>query len=54
MRLDRAIWPLLPRTGDDGARAVMRDHPDLVRTVAVAGDPIDIDTTDDLVRGSRT
>jgi CTP:molybdopterin cytidylyltransferase MocA len=52
VRLDRSVWPLLPRTGDDGARTVMRDHPELVRTVAVSGDPIDIDTTDDLSRAS--
>jgi CTP:molybdopterin cytidylyltransferase MocA len=52
VRLDRAVWPLLPRTGDDGARTVMRDHPELVATVAVAGEPVDIDTTDDLVRWS--
>jgi CTP:molybdopterin cytidylyltransferase MocA len=52
VRLDRSVWPLLPRTGDDGARTVMREHPELVRAVAVPGDPIDIDTTDDLARAS--
>ncbi len=34
--------------GDIGLRAVLREHPDLVTAVTVAGHPPDVDTPDDL------
>jgi len=52
VRLERSVWPLLPRVGDDGARALMADRPDLVATVEVDGEPADIDTLADLQRWS--
>lgn len=52
--LDRGLWPrALALDGDQGARAIFREHPELVEAIRVSGRPDDADTQDDLGRISQ-
>lgn len=48
VKLESRTWAELPTTGDEGARPVMRQHPEWVREVPCAGSAFDVDTTQDL------
>lgn len=58
VRLGATVWDVLPTTGDEVGRAVMRDRPELVREIrfdaghATELPATDIDTVEDLRRWS--
>lgn len=45
--LDASSWDDMPDSGDEGARAVMRAHPEWVREVPCPGTALDVDTIED-------
>ncbi|MEM7323396.1 MAG: NTP transferase domain-containing protein [Actinomycetota bacterium] len=52
VKLERTVWDDLPTAGDVGARTLMQLRPELVSELPCKGNPVDIDTVEDLQRWS--
>ena len=48
VKLGAAVWPLLPTSGDAGARLLMQMRSEQVTEVSCPGEPVDFDTLEDL------
>lgn len=48
VRVQAELWPMLPTTGDQGARSLFKSHHDLLEEIPCEGSALDLDTTQDL------
>ncbi len=49
VRVHAELWPLLPTSGDEGARSLFKSHKDLLEEVACDGSSHDLDTNEDII-----
>ena len=50
VKLHAEFFALVPQTGDEGARSLLRSHPELVAEVPCIGSGIDVDHVEDIER----
>jgi CTP:molybdopterin cytidylyltransferase MocA len=50
VKLHAEFFALVPKTGDEGARTLLRSHPELVAEVPCSGSGIDVDHVEDIER----
>ena len=50
VKLHAEFFPLVPKNGDEGARSLLRSHPELVAEVPCTGSGIDVDHVEDIER----
>jgi CTP:molybdopterin cytidylyltransferase MocA len=52
VKFESSVWDAIPTEGDEGARTMLQRRPELVSELPCSGNPIDIDTMEDLRRWS--
>lgn len=53
VKLHAEFFGLVPQTGDEGARSLLRSHPELVAEVPCTGSGIDVDHVEDIERVAK-
>ncbi|MEY4025325.1 MAG: hypothetical protein RL438_838 [Actinomycetota bacterium] len=53
VKLHAEFFALVPKTGDEGARSLLRSHPELVAEVPCTGSGIDVDLVEDIERVAK-
>lgn len=53
VKLHAEFFALVPKTGDEGARSLLRSHPELVAEVPCTGSGIDVDFAEDIDRVAK-